>query len=90
MSNRTLVDIEPLAVRPKDGARLAGVGLTEFYRRLNAGLYDSFLDGTARLVTVESIRSHQEQLLKAAAGTPRESPSKRRGGPGRPRKTIAS
>ena len=33
-----VIDIEPFAVRPKEGARLAGVGLTEFYRRLNEGV----------------------------------------------------
>jgi len=81
------VDIEPFAVRPKDGARLAGCGETEFYKRLNAGRYESFLDGTARLVTVRSIRADQEKLLAASKGTPRDNPSKRRGGPGRPKKT---
>jgi hypothetical protein len=83
-----IVDIEPLAVRPKVGARLAGCGLTEFYKRLNEGLYESFLDGSARLVIVESIRAHQQRQLEASRGTPREKPSRRGGGPGRPQKTI--
>jgi hypothetical protein len=82
------VDIEPFAVRPKDGTRLAGCGETEFYKRLNSGRYESFLDGTSRLVTVRSIRADQEKLLAASKGTPRAQPSKRRGGPGRPRKVT--
>jgi hypothetical protein len=89
MSNLdTKPQFEPFAVRPKDGARLAGVGLTLFYERLNDGVYESFLDGTNRLVTVESIKRHQRQLLEAARGTPRENSSKRRGGPGRPKKSA--
>jgi len=81
------VNLEPFAVRPKDGARLAGVGLTTFYDRLNAGLYESFLDGSARLVTVESIKAHQRKQLEKTRGKPRENPSCRAGGPGRLKKS---
>jgi hypothetical protein len=87
-ADKSLISIEPLAVRPKQGALLAGCGLTEFYKRLNQGRYETFLDGPNRLVTVRSIRADQQQQLEAARGTPRSSPSKRRGGPGRPRKAI--
>ena len=83
-----LINLPIFAVRPKDGARLAGVGLREFYKRLNDGTYQSFLDGPNRLVVVESILSHQKQQLAATAGTPRERPSLRNGGPGRPKKTA--
>ena len=83
MPNPAIVDIKPFAVRPKDGARLAGCGLTEFYKRLNDGRYESFLDGTARLVIVDSIRRDQQKLLATARGTPRTNPSRRSGGPGR-------
>ena len=90
MSESSFIDIKPFAVRPKDGARLAGCGLTEFYRRLNDGLYETFLDGTHRLVTVESIRAHQQKQLVASRGTPRQRPSKRSGGPGRPKKQSST
>jgi hypothetical protein len=78
--------IEPFAVRPKVAAKLDGCGITEFYKRLNAGEYETYVDGTARMVTVRSIRERQQRLLAAASGTPRENPSRRSGGPGRPRK----
>ncbi len=84
-----LVELEPFAVRPKEGMRLAGCGESEFYKRINAGRYESFLDGTSRMITVRSIRSDQEKLLAEARGTPREKPSKRAGfRDGRPRKVT--
>jgi hypothetical protein len=66
----------PFAVRVKEGMRLAGCGLTEFYRRLNEGFYESFLDGHNRLVVVESILAHQRRQLEKTRGTPRMKPSK--------------
>lgn len=71
----TTPSVEPFAVRPKDGARLAGIGLSKFYQNLNAGRYESFLDGNIRLVTVESIRADLRRQLAAARGTPRTNPS---------------
>jgi hypothetical protein len=65
----------PFAVRVKEGMRLAGCGLTDFYRRLNDGIYESFLDGYNRLVVVESILAHQRRQLEATRGTPRTKPS---------------
>lgn len=73
------------AVQPKEGARLDNCGITEFYERLNAGEYETYVDGGKRLITVRSIRARQERLLAAASGTPQENSSTRRGGPGRPR-----
>lgn len=71
----TIPAVEPFAVRPKEGARLAGISMATFYQRLNAGHYESFLDGNMRLVTVESIRSDQRRKLDAARGTPSSKPS---------------
>jgi hypothetical protein len=76
---------EPFAVPPKAAARMENCGLTEFYRRLNSGEYESYLDGGKRLITVRSIRARQERLLKAASGSPRQNPSPR----GRPRNATA-
>jgi hypothetical protein len=75
--NPNLFDIEPFAVRAKIGAQLAGCCLAEFYKRLNAGEYETFLDGAARMITVRSIRARQERLLAETPGTPRERPSPR-------------
>jgi hypothetical protein len=77
--------IEPFAVTPKVAAQLESCGLTEFYKRLNAGEYECYLDGGKCLVTVRSIRARQQRLLAAAAGTPRQNPSPR----GRPRTATA-
>ena len=90
MNNKSTINLEPFAVRPRDGARLAACGLTEFYNRLNQGRYESFLDGANRLVVVESIKRDQQRQLAVARGTPLSSPSKRKGGPGRPRKSVSS
>jgi hypothetical protein len=65
----------PVAVRVKEARRLAGCGLTEFYKRLNNGIYECFLDGRNRLVVVESIFAHQRRQLEATRGTPRAKPS---------------
>jgi len=81
----SFVTIPPYADRPKQGKDLAGVGLTEFYKRLNQGRYQSFLDGNNRMVVVESIFADQRRLAEER-GTPRSKPSKaRKGGPGHPK-----
>jgi hypothetical protein len=87
MSHDPLVKLEPFAVRPKEGARLAGVGLTKFYEELNRGVYQTFTDGFLRFVVTQSIFDHQKRLAKEQQGTPAAMPSKRKGGPGRRRKT---
>lgn len=56
----------------------------EIHRRINAGEYESYLDGRRRLITLRSVRARQERLLKETAGL------KRRAGPGRPKKTAAA
>jgi hypothetical protein len=86
---KTIVEIEPFAVRPKDAARLDGCGLTQLYERLNAGEYESYLDGCNRMITVRSIRARQERKL-AAAINQSFAKSKRAGGPGRPKKITSS
>jgi hypothetical protein len=81
MPNTTENQIEPFAVTPKVAAKLESCGITEFYRRLNGGQYETYLDGGKRLITVRSIKARQQRLLSAANGTPRQNPSPR----GRPR-----
>jgi hypothetical protein len=85
MSDESSIIPEPFAVRPKIGAHLAGCGLRDFYLRLNSGRYETFLDGTNRMVTVRSIRADQQQMLATNHGSPRDNPSRRFGGPGRPK-----
>lgn len=73
--------LEPFAIPRKATAHVESCGLTEVYRRLNAGEYESYLDGNKRLITLRSIRARQERKLAEASGT------KRKGGPGRPKKS---
>jgi hypothetical protein len=77
MADKSTTIIEPFAVSPRQVARIDHCGLTEVYKRLNRGEYESFIDGSKRLITVRSIRARQERQLAAGAGTPRENPSSR-------------
>jgi hypothetical protein len=70
-------------VRAKEACQIEKCGLTELYDRLNRGEYESYVDGSMRLITVRSIRARQERKLAEGGGTPRTNPSKRTGGPGR-------
>jgi hypothetical protein len=84
MSDESLVHLEPFAVRVPEAMRLDGCRTTEFYRRLKAGEYESYVDGTVRMVTVRSIRARQARAL-AASNANGNKPA-RRPGPGRPKK----
>jgi len=49
--------VEPLWVRPKRGAKMAGMGVTKFYELMNRGTIENTkLDGM-RLAKVASIKS---------------------------------
>lgn len=87
MSDETVVTIEPFAVRPKTLAQLEDCCLAEIYKRLNAGEYETYLDGTARMITMRSVRARHERLTAVNRGTPQEKPGRK---PGRPRKTATS
>jgi hypothetical protein len=69
----------PYAVRPKLAQLLAGHGKHLLWQRLNDGTYQSFLDGTNRMIVTQSILDHQKRLAKEQRGTPATKPSKRRG-----------
>ena len=83
-SRRQAVAVEalvPLAVPPKVAAQLLGYGLTHFYKLLNRGEIESFVDGGARRVLTASISAYIERKLKTA-----NSPARR----GRPKTTTSS
>jgi hypothetical protein len=80
--------LEPFAVSPKTAMQIEQCGMTELYRRINSNEYESYHDGGKRLITLRSIHARRERLLAEAGGPPRKSPSKRRGGPGRPHKAA--
>jgi excisionase family DNA binding protein len=48
--------LDPLYVRPKEAARLLGIGLTRVYELLHDGTLDSLLIGRSRLITFASIK----------------------------------
>src|SRR5262249_49007622 len=89
MSDKTVATIEPFAVRPKTLAQIEDCSVAEIYKRLNGGQYESYLDGTARLITMRSVRARNERLAPTAS-QPGTKPSKAPKRPGRPKKTDKS
>ena len=67
--------VEPLAVRPKIAWRMLGCGNSHGYELLNRGELDSFTDGNARKITVDSIKRYIARRL-AKSGKVRKSPRK--------------
>lgn len=55
--------LEPLVVRPRTAWRLLDCGNAYGYRLIGAGELESYRDGRARKITVESIRSYIERQL---------------------------
>ena len=68
--NTTLSDWEgaPLIVKPKEARRMLACGHTRLYQLIAAGELDSFLDGRARKITVDSIRRYIARQLDVGAG----------------------
>ena len=54
---------EPLVVRPRVAWRLLGCGNAYGYRLIAAGELESYRDGRARKITVESIRRYIKRRL---------------------------
>ena len=74
MPNNTSTElIEPLAVRPKAAWRMLGCGNSHGYELLARGELDSFTDGNARKITVDSIKRYIGRQL-AKSGKVRKSP----------------
>ena len=53
----TTENVEPIWVRPKPGAKMAGIGLTKFYDLMNRGIIDSRKVDGMRLASVASIKA---------------------------------
>src|SRR5262249_36995931 len=60
-----LQSVEPLAVKPATAWRLLDCGNTRGYKLLHTGELVSFLDGSSRKITVESIRNYIARQLAA-------------------------
>jgi hypothetical protein len=77
---KSSIAVEPLVVRPAEAWRMLGCGPTYGYELLAAGELDSFIDGAARKITVQSIKRYIAKKL-ATSGTAkvRRSPKNRPG-----------
>jgi site-specific recombinase XerC len=74
-----LGDADRLVVSPRQAWHMLGIGNTRGYELLAAGELDSYLEGRARRITVESIRAHIARGLAAESATawaPRRAPRK--------------
>jgi len=59
--------MDPIAVAPKDGFRMIGVGHSKGYELLNAGELESFKIGRATRITTASIRAYVARQLQQQA-----------------------
>jgi hypothetical protein len=73
---------EPLAVPPKTAGNMLGFGLTRVYALMKAGELQSYVDGGARRILVDSIKQY---IARRIADTQARCGRRNR----RPRKTIA-
>jgi excisionase family DNA binding protein len=55
----------PLAVPPREAARLLSIGLTNLYGLVHAGELSTFRIGAARRLTVKSIEEYMQRQLAA-------------------------
>ena len=75
-----------IAIPPKEVGDQLRYGMTRIYKMIRDGELESFIDGGSRRVLTSSVDAYVERRLAASKGSPRA--SKRRGGPGRPRKVT--
>ena len=61
------LDIEPLVVRPNKAMRLLDCSRVYLYELINAGELETYRDGSARKITMRSIRARIERKLKEKA-----------------------
>jgi excisionase family DNA binding protein len=64
--------LEPLAVTPRQACTLLSIGNTRLYELIGTGQLDSYLEGRARRITMESIQRRVAlKLAEAGAASPR-------------------
>jgi excisionase family DNA binding protein len=62
-------ELEPLAVSPRQACLLLGIGNTRLYQLIGNGELDTYQEGRARRITLESIRRRVAGLVAAASAT---------------------
>jgi excisionase family DNA binding protein len=65
-----LPTVIPLAVKPREAARMLGCGLTRLYELMANNELESFRDGASRKITTRSIVARIDRLAAAAAKSP--------------------
>jgi hypothetical protein len=60
--------VEPLAVKPAVAWRMLNIGNTHGYALLRSGELVSYLDGTNRRITTESIRNYIARRVATSRG----------------------
>jgi excisionase family DNA binding protein len=91
VTDRAVSRLEPLAVSPHQACLLLGVGNTRLYELIGNGELQSYLDGRARRITMDSIHRRVARLLAATATTVtdvREQSSNFRGRPRKPKESA--
>jgi excisionase family DNA binding protein len=63
------LDIEPLVVRPNKAMRLLDCSRVYLYELINNGELESYRDGAARKITMESIRRRIQRKLRESQQT---------------------
>jgi excisionase family DNA binding protein len=82
---------EPLVVSPRQACLLLGIGNTRLYQLIGNGELETYRDGRARRITMQSIRDRLARLIAAAGATGViEGASPRRRGRSRGPKSEAS
>lgn len=66
---QTEIGSEPLVVKPNQAMRLLDCSRAVLYQMINAGELESYRDGAARKITMESIRRRIERKLQEAKQT---------------------
>jgi excisionase family DNA binding protein len=61
----------PLAVTPREAARLLSIGLTRIYQLLAAGELESYTEGRGRRIPMRAIENRIARRLAAAGATGR-------------------
>jgi excisionase family DNA binding protein len=69
ITGRADLHLEPLAVSPRQACVLLNVGNTKLYQLLGSGELESYLDGGARRIPMDSIRRRITMLLASASAT---------------------
>jgi hypothetical protein len=68
---------KPLVVRPREAWALLGCGHSRGYQLLDRGELESFVDGSARWITVQSIERYIARRLAAPKRKIRKAPHRR-------------